>query len=241
MHVDYIFCFAFPIICRTHSCSNNFLHSSITSEWYRGYGHLRHLLSPIHFATTGCTIKSNTTNSNPLDYHNKPNLYTFPDRSQARVLILGCGNSSFGADMLRDGWSGPIVNVDFSSVVIAAMEKKYGNHFYQHLGSSRVTNKMRFICADVTQPLPYDDASFDLIICKGVLDAILCSDGSKGNALSCIQECHRLMAPGHGILFVVTNGNPDNRLEYLEHRNSLSHYWRGVSVHTAPKQYQQEK
>jgi len=167
--------------------------------------------------------------------------FTFPDRNKARILILGCGNSSFGADMLRDGWVGPIVNVDFSPTVIEQMEQKYGQHFYQHL-STKVATPMKFRCADITQPLDdLDDGSFDLIVCKGALDAILCSDGSKANALQAVQECHRLLAPGHGIFFVVTNGNPDNRLEYLEHQNSLSHYWRGVSVHVVPKQYPEEK
>lgn len=177
--------------------------------------------------------------SSPFKQHNvEP--FKFPDRDQARVLILGCGNSSFGADMLRDGWTGPIVNVDFSSTVIEQMERKYGNHFYQHLGT-KVAAKMEFLCADITQPLEFDDGSFDLIVCKGALDAVLCSDGSRGHALRTVEECHRLLAPGHGILFLVTNGNPDNRLEYLERENSLSHYWRGVSVHVAPKQYRDEK
>ena len=33
-----------------------------------------------------------------------------------RVLILGCGNSTFGEDMIRDGWKGPITNIDLASI-----------------------------------------------------------------------------------------------------------------------------
>lgn len=112
------------------------------------------------------------------------------------------------------------------------MRKQYGEHFYKHLkrGDDAVLD---FQCADITKTLDYPMGSFDLIVCKGTIDAVLC--GGRAGALSMIKECARLLAPGHGIFFVVTNGNPDNRLEYLEHNNTLTGeeaYWRGVSVHT---------
>jgi SAM-dependent methyltransferase len=148
--------------------------------------------------------------------------------------------------MLRDGWAGKIVNVDFSKVVVAQMQAKYDDKFYENLlsniggggykkkGHSSV-NKMEFLCADITKPLPFDDGSFDLIVCKGSFDAVLCSQGSRANIRSLVQQCARLLAPGHGIFFLVTNGNPDNRLEFLEYENQLNHYWHGVGVHPLPK------
>ena len=146
----------------------------------------------------------------------------FPDRNKSRVLILGCGNSTFGADMLADGWTGGIVNVDFSPTVISQM---------QQLHADRV-GKLDFICADVTEPLAFlTSASFDLIVCKGTLDAVLCSAGNRASALNMVRECTRLLAPGHGIFFLVTAGNPDSRLEFLEYQNELTYFWRGVSVH----------
>ena len=140
--------------------------------------------------------------------------------------------------MLRDGWTGTVVNVDFSATVIAQMKVKYSPHFYQHLPVP-VATPMDFVCADMTQPLNFPDGSFDLIVCKGALDAVVCR--SKGEARQVVRDCHRLLAPGHGIFFWVTHGNSDNRLEYLEHQNSLAHYWRGVSVQTVPKLAANEK
>lgn len=240
------------VLSRSHTCvvvtqTRTLKYNSTPCEWYRGYGPLRHLLNPIYFAASGTKIKNNSerhtpqkTVPPPLPASPQPSIepYTFPTRDKARVLILGCGNSSFGADMLRDGWTGTIVNVDFSSAVIDQMKQKYSQHFYQHL-SNKVAKPMEFVCADITQNLDFEDGSFDLIVCKGALDAVMCS--SKGDALHTVEQCHRLLAPGHGIFFLVTNGNPDNRLEYLEYENSLAHYWRGVSVHTVAKQYQDEK
>ena len=111
------------------------------------------------------------------------------------------------------------------------MRKQYGEHFYQHLKRAK-SAKLEFQCADITKPLDIADGSFDLVVCKGAMDAVLCA--GRASALSMVKECARLLAPGHGIFFLVTNGNPDNRLEYLERENVLtgdSAYWRGVSVH----------
>lgn len=145
---------------------------------------------------------------------------SFPDRDKCRVLILGCGNSTFGADMLRDGWIGGILNVDFSPTVICQMQQTYAAY----------AGRLDYVCADISLPLEFlGTASFDLIVCKGSLDAVLCH--SRAGAMNMVSECTRLLAPGHGILFLVTSGNPDSRLEFLEYQNELSHYWRGVSVH----------
>jgi RAT1-interacting protein len=151
----------------------------------------------------------------------------FPTYETCRVLILGCGNSTFEEDMRNDGWYGDIVNVDFSSVVIDQMKKKYAGIIHD----DEQQQGLKFICADITEGLPFEDNSFDLIICKGTLDAILCSTGSTICAKNVISECVRVLADGHGCLFLVSYGNPDSRVEFLEHDNELSHYWKEVSIH----------
>jgi RAT1-interacting protein len=152
----------------------------------------------------------------------------FPSYETCRVLVLGCGNSTFGEEMRNDGWLGPIVNVDFSKVVIDQMKKKYEGTNYGEIGG----RAMKFICADIVEGLPFQDNSFDLIICKGTLDAILCSTESTISAKKVISECSRVLANGHGCLFLVSYANPDSRVEFLEHDNDLSFYWKEVSIHT---------
>lgn len=98
--------------------------------------------------------------------------------------------------------------------------------------------KMIFECADVTKPLPFVDGAFDLVISKGTLDAVLCSQGSVENARLMMEECSRVLDDKHGVLFVVTYGNPDARMVYFEKvegDNSDGWWGGGVDVWTVPK------
>ena len=149
----------------------------------------------------------------------------FPSKDTCRVLILGCGNSTFGNDMRNDDWKGPISNIDFSAVVIEQMQRKY-------------KDIMDFVCADVTKGLPFEDESFDLIICKGTLDAVLCSSGSIANVKAVVAECSRVLDRDHGIFFLVSFGNPDSRVVFLEHENDISHYWKKMHIDTLSRQNQ---
>jgi SAM-dependent methyltransferase len=218
------------------------LHNYRTYEWYQGYRQLRHLLNPIHFSARSSLNSQVSLNGHSLKpAEGRPLLLagqsshdyvTFPSREDTRVLILGCGNSTFGADMIRDGWAGQIVNIDFSSVVIDQMQAKYNDAFYKSLDpKKKAPRRMQFICADMTRGLPFETGSFDLVVSKGSFDAVLTSAGSVGHVRKLVQEIVRVLAPGHGVFFLVTHSNPDNRVVYLEHDNDLYHYWDNVSVH----------
>ena len=149
----------------------------------------------------------------------------FPPHEKCRILILGCGNSTFGHDMIQDGWKGRITNVDFSSTVIDQMKRKY-------IGFSDL---MDFVCVDITDGLPFENKTFDLVICKGTFDALLTSAGSIANAKFVVSECSRVLANGHGVLFLVSYGNPDSRVVFLERDSDLSYYWHEVSIHTVAR------
>lgn len=145
--------------------------------------------------------------------------------------------------MLKDGWWGGIVNVDFSQVVVDQMSAKYNQDFYRNFPRRRQNQStpppMEFHCADMTRSLPFEDESFDLVVCKGSFDAVLCGAGSVANVHKVVQECVRLLAPGHGILFIVTPANPDNRVVFLERDNDLKFYWKGVSVYCIEREGQE--
>jgi SAM-dependent methyltransferase len=196
-------------------------------DWYQDYRGLRHLLNPTSFAAQSSKSSKQQQSTGG----------SFPSRDECSTLILGCGNSSFGEDMLRDGWTGKIVNVDFSSVVIEQMESKYDDAFYEGLWpgkDSATVNKMEYVCADMTQELPFSDESFDLIVCKGSFDAILCSAGSVANIRFLTEECARLLT-ARGVFFLVTHGNPDSRIVFLEYQNNIHYYWEGVNIQSVPR------
>jgi len=116
-----------------------------------------------------------------------------------RILMVGCGNSELSQDMIEDGYR-DIVNIDISGVVIAAMKEKYPKMIYE----------VQNVCN-----LPYDSASFDAVIDKGTLDAILCGPGSLENADKMLSHISRILKPG-GVFILITYGRPQNRMCYLD-------------------------
>lgn len=228
--------------------------SSVTSisdrgpyEWYQDYNSLSHLLNPL--TLSGCYAAPNpqgnlifssgpTTAPVTLDFNHTNNCLQPPD---CRVLVLGCGNSQLGQHMYEAGWaSNPgsrFVQLDFSSVVIDQMKARYNDQYYETLwgAGAKQCPRMDFVCCDVTEGLPYEDGSFDLIICKGIFDAILCSLGSLCSIRRLVKDCIRLLDGDSGVLFVCTYGNPDSRVVFLEDKDGgYEEYWRSVSVEKLP-------
>jgi SAM-dependent methyltransferase len=206
-------------------------------DWYQSYATLRHLLDTQTLATTGAagfSVSRNQDGSETI-LKSASSARFFPSYDECRVLILGCGNSNFGDHMREDGWKGEIVNVDFSAVVIDQMKTREELRYSRRSNQTMKPPKLRYICADVTRPLPFEDGSFDLIICKGTFDAVLCSNVGATNAKRLVAECSRVLAGGHGCLFLCSYGTPDNRVVFLEHDNDLSYYWQEVSIHTVQR------
>lgn len=63
--------------------------------------------------------------------------------------------------------------------------------------------------------LEFEDNSFDLIVDKGTLDAILCGDDSAINSALALKEMCRVLKSG-GKLLIFTYGKPESRLCYLK-------------------------
>ena len=86
---------------------------------------------------------------------------------QASVLILGCGNSPFSCEMADAGYTN-VTSVDFSSVVINKMIEKYATSH----------PSLKWIVADVKRlDEVFSLHSFDVIIDKACLDALVCDEG----------------------------------------------------------------
>eukprot|EP00979_Chaetoceros_neogracilis_P006566 scaffold1338_cov272-Chaetoceros_neogracile.AAC.24 len=240
-------------------------------EWYQTYDSLQQFLHPNVLSPS----------KNPA----KESSVEFPTKSQSKVLIVGCGSSRFGEQMMQDGWIGGITNVDNSQVCIDQAKKRNNNDgMYRKIqaklnretreanakiqedsrdetpslhnsdntakqqrfttpsvskGSGKRSSdsnlcipKMVYECADVTKSFPYPDSSFDLIINKGAMDSILCSNGAMMNTKKMMKECSRLLKD-HGSMIVVSHGKPDDRLLYFENEEQ---WWNGgVRVYKVEK------
>ncbi|XP_037469645.1 EEF1A lysine methyltransferase 4-like isoform X3 [Triticum dicoccoides] len=104
--------------------------------------------------------------------------------TSSQVLMLGCGNSLLSEDMVKDGYQN-IVNIDISSVVIEQMKEK-------HTDIAQLT----YMQLDVRDMSFFGDGSFDCIIDKGTLDAMMCGDDAPHGAYKMLAEVARLMRPG---------------------------------------------
>ncbi|CAG9332810.1 unnamed protein product [Blepharisma stoltei] len=125
--------------------------------------------------------------------------YVFPTH---QILHLGCGNSRLSEEMYDEGFINSI-NIDISQVVIKAMQEKY-----------RDKQTMRFLHMD-GRNMEFDDATFDAVIDKGTLDAILCGENSTAHANKMISEVYRVLSPT-GVYVVISYGQPPHRYPYLD-------------------------
>ena len=79
--------------------------------------------------------------------------------------------------------------------------------------------------------LDFPDATFDVVIAKGIIDTILCGEGSTVNTTKMCNEVCRVLKP-KGCFFVVSYGIPENRMSCLE-RETLNGWV--ITTHTILK------
>ena len=70
--------------------------------------------------------------------------------------------------------------------------------------------------------LQFADASFDIVIDKGLLDAVSCGDGSAENVSRMLTEIHRVLTPA-GIYFCISHAKMIQRKKYL--KNVKKYNW----------------
>jgi ubiquinone/menaquinone biosynthesis C-methylase UbiE len=132
--------------------------------------------------------------------------------------MAGAGNSRLTEDMFEDGYA-TITNIDVSRVVIDQQIDRYKDKPTLQWQQMNVT------------ALDFPDETFDVVVAKATIDAVLCGEGSTANVAKFCSEVSRVLKP-NGVFFIVSYGVPDNRLNYLEKEDLYS--W-NVSVHTVPK------
>ncbi|KAG6731449.1 hypothetical protein I3842_01G129800 [Carya illinoinensis] len=152
--------------------------------------------------------------SGPFDWYQKYsslapliNLYIPRSHRHHRILVVGCGNSAFSEGMVDDGYA-EVVNIDISTVVTEAMQKKYSNR-----------PQLIYMKMDVRDMSAFQTCSFDAVIDKGTLDSLLCGNNSQQNALKMLKEVWRVLKD-KGVYILVTYGAPIYRLHLL--RDSCS-------------------
>lgn len=118
---------------------------------------------------------------------------------QARILMIGCGNSTMSERMHDEGYES-IVNTDFVDAVVARMAERCAER-----------PGLTWQVMDARQ-LGYPDASFDVVIDKGTIDAI---DMGPTNVPRVCAEARRVLRPG-GLFAVISVQLPIVRTHYFD-------------------------
>ncbi|KGB79114.2 hypothetical protein CNBG_4952 [Cryptococcus deuterogattii R265] len=137
----------------------------------------------------------------------------------ARILMLGCGNSALGEVLYDAGWKN-IVNIDYSKIVIEQMQERHAEK----------RPEMTWLEMDVMD-LKFGENEFDLIIDKGTMDAMLTTKGDPWNPpekdiRACTQEVSEALRvlrkrPGSKFAYF-TFGQPHFRKRYMQNRPNFT-------------------
>ena len=148
----------------------------------------------------------------------KPILEEIGISKNSRILNVGCGNSEFSEKMYEDGYVHNY-NIDIADNVIAFMKERNKNKQVLH-----------FDVMDVKET-KFKDETFDCVIDKSTIDALLCGEHSFMNVALMTKEISRVLKTG-GIYFIISYGSPDNRMMHLE-RDHLAF---DIQIYTIKKQ-----
>ena len=130
-------------------------------------------------------------------------------KSSDRILMLGCGNSTLSGDLYDAGYKN-IVNMDYSPIVIDRMREKYADR-----------SEMTWEVMDM-KDLTFESNSFDIVLDKGSLDALMVDEGDVWNPEESViididkvlQGVSRVLVPG-GKYLQISFAQPHFRTKYM--------------------------
>lgn len=126
-----------------------------------------------------------------------------------KILMLGCGNSLLSMEMYEDGFKN-ILNIDYSDIVIQKMKEKYA-----------FLKDMEWQVMDIFNMSTLEGESFDVILEKGTLDALLVkerdpwslSDEAEAMINNVLTQVSNLLKPS-GRFISITFAQPHFRLPF---------------------------
>jgi len=137
------------------------------------------------------------------DYESiKPIIDNLGIKKESRILNIGCGNSEFSEKMYDEGYTHNY-NIDICQNVIEFMKTR-----------NKDRKGLHFDVMDASD-MAYKDETFDLVIDKSTIDAILCGDHCFMLVAKMLKEISRVLKTG-GYYIIISYGNPETRMVHLE-------------------------
>jgi len=103
-------------------------------------------------------------------------------QKESKILLVGCGNSSFSSDLFDAGYE-CITSLDFSKNVIAAMKSK----------NEKTRPSMEWIVMDMTDMSTLPCNHYDVVIDKAAMDAFMTAEGDVWNPDQKVIDSSRKM------------------------------------------------
>jgi ubiquinone/menaquinone biosynthesis C-methylase UbiE len=132
---------------------------------------------------------------------------------ESQILIPGCGNSTLGVEMHKDGYDN-IEQFDFSDVVVEQMSRRYPELIWKVMDMKNMT---------------YEDGTFDVVLDKGALDAFTCGGDVDANIRRACEEYTRVLKPGC-MAYIVSFGQSPERLEYFNPADPVPWIYEGFDL-----------
>lgn len=127
-----------------------------------------------------------------------------------RILHPGCGNSQLSECMYDAGYHN-IVNTDYVDCVVNQMLAK----------NKDLRPQMQWMQMDVTA-MSFEDASFDIVVEKCLLDCLLCIVGVREEVIkNYFQEVTRILRPGGRFLLICSSQRPEHIPALVGHGFSI--------------------
>jgi SAM-dependent methyltransferase len=169
-------------------------------EWLLSFDHLRPQIVPLLLLASRPPSWSEPSTASSVQASRSPS-----------ILVVGCGNSPFSADLYDAGFR-DVVSVDYSEAVIAKMRRRH----------SGARPEMRWLVMDMTDMSGLGDGSFDVVLDKAAADSLLSDEGDVWDprpeaveaARSYCAHASRVLRPG-GSYVQVSLAQPHFRAKYL--------------------------
>lgn len=123
-----------------------------------------------------------------------------------KVLLVGCGNSRLPATLLSSCNTPRIVLLDTSQTCLDQLEQLYGLSVEYRCGNA--------VQLDSLFPNK-DDRNFDIVVDKGLSDALFCSEGWNGPVQDLYESASKVLRPNGGRYLLVSYKLPSSTKEFL--------------------------
>jgi len=111
-------------------------------------------------------------------------------RTDCRILEIGCGTSELCENLWDMGFRN-VSGLDYCPEAVAFCQKRQGD-----------ARKITYTVGDMTK-LPFEDASFDIVIDKGALDSLVCK--ANGSLEQCANELWRVLKAKSSVFISLSN------------------------------------